>query len=544
MTLDDATSPKSTTGPDLADNYAKISFRVPANTDRLDAAIAYTANPALKWDAADNRAGADVITLIDPEGRLASFSVTISAANHADAQVSDPLAGSWTAYIWGATSAEGGTNGPVLFAASVAHYVGFGAARPASLTIPAGATRSVRLSVPTPRKPGDVGGSLVLTTGTGPARSVPITVRTLTHIGARFTGVLTGGNGDRTGYEEFTAYYQLDVPSAEPALNALIRLRDDPEDQFFALLVDPSGQAQAMQSNGVIRPANDGTFPYVNSLGAALRVTRPAQGRWTLIIEFEPAVSGKELVEPYTVQFDDRVPVVKAPGLPHGATLAAGTTNVVNVRVRNTGPAPVAYFVDPRLTDYAQYDLPVLGFDGTYLAYAVPSRSTALTVTGTSVDGVTPVQIDLGPQAGDPYTVSEPGIAPSLTATGDPLTAGFWATSAFQIGPYAQPPPQAFVFSDALVTTEAFDPAMGSPLTGDPWLWTVFPNAAPPFSPVVAQPGQTVTIPVQITPTAPVGTQVSGTLYVDDENDISLLGFFSPDANTVAAVPYSYTVGA
>lgn len=542
LTLDDATSPHVVDIYGLLDNYEKVPFTVPADADRLDAAIAYTADPALRWDATDNRAGAVGIALIDPRGRLASFSNPLSAANHSDTQVSDPLPGSWTAYIYDYTSDLGGTNGTVLFAASVARYGAFGSVSPAELTIPAGATRSVILTVQTPSSPGDTAGSLVFTSA-GSGQSVPVTLRSLAHVGSLVRGVLTGGNGSRTGYQDATTYYQLDVPRGEPALTASIALSDDPGDQFFAYLVDPAGQVQASQSNGVLGPTGTGTFAYANSLGAALRVLKPAPGRWTLIINFEPAVSGKELAEPYTVRFDALHPIVAALGLPRGRTLSAGSTNVAHILVTNTGPAPVAYFIDPRLQTSAQYQLPFLAYDGVNLAFAVPSRSTALTVQTESLDGVTPLQIDLGPQAGDPYAVSQPSVTPSLTATGAPLASGFWVTSAFTVGPYPQPAPTTFFDAHAMVTTEKFDTSMSSPVTGDPWLWTLNPSPAAPFSPIVAQPGQTVSIPVDITPGAPTGAHVSGTLYIEDENDIDPFGFFVPNANVVAALPYDYTIG-
>jgi hypothetical protein len=58
-------------------------------------------------------------------------------------------------------------------------------------------------------------------------------------------------------------------------------------------------------------------------------------------------------------------------------------------------------------------------------------------------------------------------------------------------------------------------------------------------------PGQSVVTAVTITPTAAVGTQVSGTLYVDDFTLESLVGIRGvlPDSDEVAALPYSYTVG-
>jgi hypothetical protein len=65
----------------------------------------------------------------------------------------------------------------------------------------------------------------------------------------------------------------------------------------------------------------------------------------------------------------------------------------------------------------------------------------------------------------------------------------------------------------------------------------------------VVDPGQSVTIPVTITPSGASGTTVSGTLYLDDGFLISgavtengLTGTF-PQGSDVAAFNYEYTVG-
>jgi hypothetical protein len=65
----------------------------------------------------------------------------------------------------------------------------------------------------------------------------------------------------------------------------------------------------------------------------------------------------------------------------------------------------------------------------------------------------------------------------------------------------------------------------------------------------VAEPGQTISIPVTITPHGREGSAVNGTIYVDDVTSIK--GKFtetgSPglvnQASDVAALPYQYVVG-
>ncbi len=66
---------------------------------------------------------------------------------------------------------------------------------------------------------------------------------------------------------------------------------------------------------------------------------------------------------------------------------------------------------------------------------------------------------------------------------------------------------------------------------------------------MVVDPGQTVTIPVTVTPSGTAGTTVSGTLYLDDASLVdgavtenALPGVF-PEGSELAAFPYQYTVG-
>jgi hypothetical protein len=549
VTLDDATSPKIDDWYGISlDNYAKITFTVPAGADRLETSVIWQGDRYLGWTQPLS-AGYTTpdITLIDPRGRLANASAWKNgSANHHGVQVTDPLAGTWTAYVVGWNSVPyGGWNGAVQFEASVAHYTTFGTVTPGTLILPPGATRSVTLSVATPATPGDVAGSLVLSTPDQPAQTAPVTIRTLVPAGrTSFSATLTGAEGSRgsEAFEAATTYYQLNVPKSANALNVDVTLRDDPDNQFYVYLIDPSGQSQAFQSNGVLAPAEDGNLGYTGSPGAGAHTINPAPGRWTIVVEFEPAISGKEFAEPYTVAVDETPALVSAPGLPHGHSLPAGQTSVVNLRITNSGAGPEAYFVDARLSATMQYSPTPWSADqfGDIL-YLLPSRSSALTVTVSSLDGTTPIQVELN-ALGDPEYASGAGVTESLTATGTPLTSGLWGTSGTLIGPYHQPAPPDAVSIDAAVTTQAFDTSVSSPATGDPWLWAIGLDFDAPIGAVVAQPGQTVTIPVQITPDAPSGTVVAGTLDIDDESPVDLLGGFQPIANTVATLPYSYTV--
>ena len=77
--------------------------------------------------------------------------------------MADPAPGTWTALIFGAPSADGGSVGTFQFGANVAPWVPFGTLSASSLTLAPGASAPVTLTVPTPSAPGDQAGSIVLT---------------------------------------------------------------------------------------------------------------------------------------------------------------------------------------------------------------------------------------------------------------------------------------------------------------------------------------------------------------------------------------------
>jgi hypothetical protein len=542
VTLSDTASPHSVDYQGFTDNYQVVHFRVPNGVDRLNGSIAFQGSST----ALSARVR---LALIDPRGRLADYSLPQGVGNYGDAQVANPVGGVWTAYIWSRNTAGGGTTGPVVFGASVAHYHSLGYVSPSSLTINPGSTRSVSLSVTTPTAPGDVAGSLLVSSFTQPALAVPVTLRTLAPTGrARFSGVLTGGNG-RASFTGVTKYYQLDVPRRTPELNTSVTLADNPNNQMYVWLIDPAGQAQAFQSNGLVTADSSGDLSYTNSLGANVHVVDPVAGRWTVIITFAPTVSGTALSEPFTVAVNENAVPVSASGVPHGASLSAAHPATVNVRVTNTGTAPEAYFIDGRTNSTVQYNLPSisssqatvpLSVTGNVPFYVVPSQTTSIQGSATTTGGE-PIQFDLGAPTGDPDAVSGQGATVSATVSGNPVTAGEWDLAPDVVGPFgpAGATPEQ-VDTSLVATTQAFDPAVTSP-TGDLWQFAV--GGPLTVSAVIVQPGHSVTIPVSIAPTGPVGSRVSGVLYLDDDSLFSLYGTLAPNANTVAAIPYSYKIG-
>jgi subtilisin family serine protease len=554
VTLSDTTSPKTTDWAGVADNYEPVTFSVPSGQDRLNVSAAFQTG---QNDNADPSLLARVrITLVDPSGNLTGYSVPQGDGNYGNIQVTDPAPGTWTAYIWSRTAANSGTTGPVLFGASVAEYQAFGTASPSSLTLAPGASEPVTLSFKTPRTPGDTSASLVLA-GTGVSAqtlgttTVPVTIRSLIPSGKQsFDQTLTGGNGREVPVgQEF--YYELDAPAGQPELNATVTLADNPNNPFTAFLVGPNGNAQAMAANALPNGSS-----LTNELGAQLHVLDPAPGAWTLIVAYAPTVSGTALAEPFTVSTSENAVPAKVTGgtLPDSAStkLKAGKAATVGVKVTNTGSAPEEYFLDGRLSGQTSLALTSLtgadtvspftfSSDAGIPEYLVPTDTTALSEAA-STTGSTPFEFDTEGPWGDPDIESTAGTSVTASYSANPLAQGEWSiipepTSAFGTTGTAEEP----VTTSLSATTAPFDPAVSSP-TGDLWQASIDPDELESQSPVVVGPGRSATIPVTIKPKGKSGTKVSGTLYVDDENDIDFTEADEPYGNQVAAIPYAYTI--
>ena len=346
VTLSDTASPQTTDWTGTAANYEPITFTVPPDQNRLSASIAFQ-------NASPTDLHARVrLTLVDPAGRLAAYSVPQGDGNYGNVQVTNPDPGTWTAYVWSRVSSQGGTTGPVVFGASVANYVRFGRVSPATLTLDPGQSSPVTLHVATPSQPGDASGAIVLSSDSGPAfgrqSTIPVTLRSLIPNGpTSFTGTLTGGNG-RSFITGQTFYYQFDLAAARPELNVAVKLANNPDNPFSAFLISPTGEALAFASNDLFNGTTE-----TPEIGAQLHVLAPAQGAWTLIVAFIPAVSGTALSEPFTVSANENAISASSSGLPDSPSvqLAAGQPVTYDVTITNHGPAPEAFFTDARLPD-------------------------------------------------------------------------------------------------------------------------------------------------------------------------------------------------
>jgi hypothetical protein len=533
--------------------YQDETFTVPATsgTSRLQFAADYqfTGQSSLLHFA-----------LIEPDGTYAGYSLPQGLGDYGEIEVANPPAGTWTAVFFteqdGATAGAVGTSGTVQWNASTYQATAGGSLSAPSLTIAAGATASVNLSVKSPRVSGDTDQAVVVSSGAA-TTTIPVTVRTTIPVGARgatFKGVLTGGNG-RGGAPAQMNTYVFNVPAGKTDLDVGVSLSTDPGETLLGFLVDPSGQTVGYSSN--VTTDNFGT-PFSTQWLNIYHVA-PQAGQWKLVLDWLNPVTGNELTEPFTgsIAFNQ---VSTSNNLPQSSStvLRAGHTYDYKVKVNNTGVAPETYFVDPRLNKTATITLPDQNGSATGMTlplppglsfpyYFVPTNTSQLKATLT---GSVPVTFDLEYFPGDPDVspaITEPGVTGStsgdtsrLTLTEPQVSPGLWLLNPDEIGPFPSGgAPSATATATFKAVTQAFDTTVSSS-TGD--FWTSANGLSGSFTPMYVPAGDSTTITVAVTPTAAVGTIVKGTLYVDD----FVIGSFGPALPTgdqLAALPYSYKVG-
>jgi Subtilase family len=553
VTLKDGVSPTVTNYQGLANNYEVIHFHVTPGQQRLDASIAYPANPAN-----GNNARVRLI-LIDPKGRFAAHSLPQGVGNFGNVDVRDPAAGTWTGVIFGDTAAEDGTNGTIPWRVATEHTVRFGAVQPL-LVLGPGHSQTVTFHASLPSSPGDSAGSIVVSSNReeGAATSVAVTLRSEISLarGGAFSGTLTGGNGRPNG-EGQQDYYNFSVPAGTKNLTANLSLANDAADPVGAYLVSPDGDVLGYGQNTVATSVDPktGAISFTPSKSLTAYTLNPVAGTWTLIVDFAEPVVGNEISEPFTGRILANSVQVSAAGLPDSAStkLAAGTPVTVPVKITNNGAAAQDFFVDARLntttsvalaplTPASGVALPLTGAEPLFI---VPSETSAVAVAQTSS---LPTMFDFSPVAGDPDLASSAsGSAPlcstspsaSYSPAGGTVTSGVWGVAPDECGPFPAPAPAGTVSVSMTAQTKAFDPAVTS-APGDFWQAAVNPSAS--FGLFVIQPGQTATINVTITPAGPAGTVVSGNLYADVfDGNVPPVG--QEGGDELAALPYSYTIG-
>jgi hypothetical protein len=534
-------------------NYATFKFRVPAKQGRLDASIAYPADSTTVTLPPN-------VVLYDPEGRIAADSEAQGLGDYGNVDVRSPAAGLWTAVVVGYPASAGGYNGKVSWSATTQDYGSFGTFSARSLRLAPGQAKSFVLSTTAPASAGDLAGAVLLHSAAG-VTSVPVVVRSLIDVsaGGDFSGVLTGGNGrDAVGQNNF---YQFDVPPGTKDITAKVAL---PTAGIIvgAYLVGPDGNTLGYGQNYTIDTAGDTT-----DKALAASVLNPAAGLWTLLVDFAEPTPGTATSYPFTgtVSFDAGA-TATAGAL--DSTLTAGQQTTLPVTVTNNSGAPEDFFIDPRLTAVTSLKLAPVTADlsagsntsglplkasAAQSYYFVPSHSSTISVTQAST---VPAMTDLSLATGDPdvgpsglsgRSLCGTSVYESYTPGAGTVATGGWVTGPSECGPYAKAAKSGKATDSVAVTTQAFDPAVtteagGTPV-GDFMRAALGASAIAAFAPVEVQPGKSAVIDVEITPSGPAGSTVTGTLYVDDYAT-AVPAYGVPAASEVTSIGYSYAIAA
>jgi hypothetical protein len=555
------TFPYATTGAPWA--YKKITFTVPAGTDRLVTAMGWPGVPAANGVAPVVRD-----TLLDPDGTYQANSRPQGGAatpNVANVDVRHPKAGTWTAVLYSNAGAAGFT-GKVTFQATAQRAIPNGQVSPSVLSLAPGQTKSVHVSFVTPKIGGDVDRSITFGSSGGHQTTVSAVVRTLVptaHGPGHFAGTIIGGNA-RAFTPAQTFSYAFDVPAGKRDLDVSTLLAKDSGDLLEGILVDPNGETPVVGSNLKL----DASGKVVGQTkGLQLTYAHPIAGRWRFVLAVQNPVTGNELSQNFagTVAFD-RVKVHAS--LPNSArtSLKAGKATTAKVTVTNTGVAPVLLQTDARTSGLQTQQLTPQGASGTLdlpltptstvPAYLVPPGTTSLSLAAAST---TPAQVELTSTGGgidvfgdlkDAQAGSTVSVAKVSERHGT-VGTGYWGTFVQQIGPFGdEGAPTGTSMLTASVTTPGFDPALTSS-TGDPYRAGV-DATAPTGQPTVIAPGQSKTITVTIKPSGKKGTRVSGTLNLVTTPQVGVGTFtvplagggaFNTTGDLLAQIPYSYTIG-
>jgi hypothetical protein len=564
VTLSDSASNKYAADTGSKVNYAVFKFHVPAGQGRLAVSIAYASNPNNTFLPVN-------LTLVDPNGKLAAESEPQGAGNYGNVDVRAPAAGLWTAVASGYPASVGGYNGKVVWHAVAEKFVSFGNVQPGPFTLSPGQSKNIQFTLTTPASPGDMAGSLVVSSSLGGKTSIPVIVRTQVNVaaGGKFTGVLTGGNG--RGALGTGNYYAFNVPSGTKQVTVQLAMHNNPGigNVIGAYLVAPDGNAVAYGQNYDLSGAEVG----VTNPTLTVSALKAVGGLWTLVIAFSEPVAGTEVSDAYAgiVSFTSpAATATPATPLPAGQTLASGTPVTIPVTITNTSNAPQDYFFDARRAASATMTLAPVDFgsnapfvngspkttlplsaNATPAFWFVPTHTSTVTVKQVST---IPAMTDLSTMTGGDPDIGLAGLskgslcAKSVTSSYTPpggwVTSGGWATGSTECGPFKTLVKANGTATDTVtVKAAAFDTTVTSQ-TGDfeQLATSAAAGSAAIQNAVELQPGQSATVNVTIKPSGTAGTTVSGTLYLDAlQSGVPPYGQIAADE--VASLPYSYMVG-
>ena len=412
VTLDDSTDPTFVDQIGATDGFALHTFTIPSGAGRLDARIT--------WDAVDQPNSRARLTLFDPSGDLADYSLPQGNGGFGEATVHDPAPGTWTALIW---TRHDGTqiNGPVTWSFLSQSFTSAGRIRPASMKLAPGATGQFRVTVPYPAHVGDLDGDLRMNTGGPDDGGIPVTLRAYVPVppgSGAFSGVLNGGNG-RPIFGGDNETFQFKVPAKRPALNVAVNLADTGY-RVSGFLVDPNLQTVDIQTTADPAGVLQQSMQFFDH--------NPIPGVWTLVLAMHDGNPGQKVDEPFTGSVNFRANSVTASQVPHGVVLAAGVPTTATIHVTNSGSTEKQFFVDPRSS--AASTMQLLGLDSTTVSlpaqgaqpeFLVPPDVTSLTFDAT---GSLPIEMDVDAAAGDPDVESSAGTTAAVTYAAPGVTPG------------------------------------------------------------------------------------------------------------------------
>ncbi len=487
------------------------------------------------------------VSLFAPDGDLAAYSLPQGFGSYADVEVADPAPGRWTAAVY----SQGASSGDGVWSATSWRFEPVGSLSTSELSLAPGATGDVMVDETLPATPGDAALALVVATPTHVA-TVPIVERSdvvLGPQGARFSGVVTGGNG-RFGAPGQTNTYAFTVPPGERDLDVgLVLAANRPDGQAVAgVLVDPAGDVQAESSN------LDGDGAASRSLD--LYAASPAAGQWELELLWEQAYVTTHTAVRFecSVTVDAVSATTALPDSPTTPVPTAGATYAISIH--NTGLAPMFVSPDARVGTETTVEVPgLIGSPTRTLSnaigfYELPTQVTSVEFATLST---VPATLQAQPDGGTPLLTPTAGMAFTTgSVTKDSATLhytppgavqpGPWEFAAAAFGPYPKGgEPKGYVTMAVHATMPGFDPTVTSTVPDVVAELLSHPRSSP--KPLEIKPGATGTLRVTITPTAAAGTVEGGTLYLTEYDVLGgPRGGVQGQVGTLAALPYEYVV--
>ncbi|MCW2522787.1 MAG: hypothetical protein JWO63_1122 [Frankiales bacterium] len=545
------TFPYATTGAPWV--YKKVTFTVPAGTDRLSAAMIW--NGAARLVSGSPVTPVVRLTVLAPDGTYVANSRPQGAsvsANYANLDVRQPAAGTWTAILY-TLGGPSGYTGAVALQTTSERAVPRGSVSPALLHLNPGQAKPVTVRLAVPSSGGDTAEAITFATSSGHQTSVPAVLRAIVPTSSgtgTFTGQIVGGNARGSASGSYA--YAFDVPTGRADLSVGVKLADDPGDLLAGYLVDPNGETQSIGTNAQFDADGDITG---QGLGLQLTAATPIPGRWRVIIVLQTPVTGNQFVQGFTGKIQFNRSLVRTKGLPASSktVLKAGRAVTATVRVTNTGIAPINVQTDARTSSLSTVQLaPLFGSSTVDLldpttepSYLVPPGTRKLTVAASSS---LPAQVELSNYSGGIDVVGDLKSAQhgstlstaSVSEQSDTVGQGFWFTNVEEIGAFGvegAPPGTANLVASVL--TPGFDQAVTSS-TGDPYL-IGFDLTADLGTPVIIAPGKSATVTIKIVPKGAKGSVVKGSLNIVTPQ--YGVGAVVTSGDVLATIPYSYKIG-